>query len=83
MSEAPELSADEKAAVARFEIHDEPDDDVTVTVFEFRMAHCLSETDLRDALREYRSETGVSPFEWGELDVLDDGFVNWWKWERL
>lgn len=80
---APELSAAEKAIVARMGIHDTDDDDSSRRVLVFQLDRGLSDKDLRDALREYRSETGYS--SWDQLDagVLDVDFTNWFRWERL
>jgi len=81
MSEAPELSADEKGTVARFEIHDdEYDEQQRVLVFQFDRG--LSDAELRDALREYRAETEYSPWEMDEVGVLTTEFVSWFRWDR-
>lgn len=82
MSDAQELSADEKANVARFGIHEDAEE-ATVGVIDFCMDSHLSTSELKEVLREYRSETGLSAYEWGELDVLDDQFINWFRWEKL
>lgn len=91
----PELSADEKAEAARFGIHDEspwntpappamPEPPAaTVSVEAFLIDQNITRAELGELLREYRSETGMSPFEWGERDTLDDQFLNWHRWERL
>lgn len=102
---APDLSAAEKAEVARFGIHDvEPslsgaqasavwfdeaswqdaaEQSDTVPVETFMADRALSAVDMRELLREYRSETGWSPFEMGSRDELDSDFLNWHRWERL
>lgn len=82
---APELSADEKATVARMGIHDtdDDDDDSARRVLVFQLDRGLSDAGLKEALREYRSETGYSPWEFDEVGVLDVDFTNWFRWERL
>ncbi|MCI2958208.1 hypothetical protein MN032_10915 [Agromyces atrinae] len=81
MSErAPELSAEEKALAVRMGIHDE---DPTVSVPDFMMRHSLDLNDFRELLREFRSESGHSPWELFERDTLSTDFLNWFDWERL
>lgn len=87
----PDLTADQKAEVARFGIHDDPvespwdppETEATMAVEAFIVDQNITRGDLAELLREYRSETGMSPFEWGERDTLDDQFLNWHRWERL
>lgn len=55
----------------------------TVSCEVFMADHGLSRTGFRELLREYRSETGWSAFEWGERDVLDSQFLSWFEWERI
>lgn len=76
---AAELTADEKAQIARFGIHDDPD---TVMVTDFQLEHLLDDTALREVLTSYRSETGWSP--WGmEVGQLEADFLSWYRWEKL
>ena len=87
-----ELTPEEKATVARFSIHDEPAgspwdpptaEAASMAVEAFLVDQNITRGELAELLREYRSETGMSPFEWGERDTLDDQFLNWHRWERL
>lgn len=55
----------------------------TVSCEAFMADHGMSRADFREVLREYRSETGYSAFEWGERDTLDSQFMSWFEWERL
>lgn len=95
------LSADEKAVVARFGIHDdEPgagrgatidrifiDEAVPaaaeMSIEAFLIDQNITRAALGEMLREYRSETGYTPFEYGDRDVLASDFLNWHRWERL
>lgn len=79
--EGANLSAAEMDEALRFGIHD--DDEVTISVSLFQMENRLTDAELGALLREFRSETGWSAFELGELDMLSDDFRNWFKWERL
>lgn len=85
-----DLTADEKAEVARFDIHapdldpwapDEPP--AAMGVEAFMAEHRISRSDMGELLREYRSESGWSAFSFGDRDLLDSEFLNWAKWERL
>lgn len=49
----------------------------------FMSAHNLARHELAELLREYRSETGLSAFEWGSRGVVDGDFLDWFTWERL
>lgn len=55
----------------------------TVSCEVFMANHGLSRTGFRELLREYRSETGWSAFEWGQRGVLDSQFLSWFEWERI
>lgn len=67
------------------EEHDtaDPLDEVSVTVAEFMVRNGLSEMELAELLREYRSESGYSGFQMFAFDRLDSEFINWCRWERL
>lgn len=49
----------------------------------FMGAHDLTEQQVREVFREYRSECDLSPFVYDACDLLDSEFLNWFRWERL
>lgn len=53
----------------------------TVAVDVFMGNHNLDSVGMREALREFRSEGGYSPYE--DRDILSTDFLNWFRWERL
>lgn len=59
------------------------DGDTTFNVELFMLAGGFSLADMKEILREYRSEAGWSPFEMGEVETLSSDFLNWFRWERL
>jgi hypothetical protein len=57
--------------------------ETTVNVELFMLAGGFRVADMKEILRDYRSETGWSPFEMGEVETLSSDFLNWFRWERL
>lgn len=53
----------------------------TMRVEAFMAEHGLDEVAVGDALREYRSECGWSPY--AGRDTVEADFLNWYRWERV